>query len=196
MPDALFIDPRRGPYPRLLGPDRCWGLPDRDAFMYDQTGPVIAHPPCAPWGALSWRWKQAGGVEGDNEWSAGPFAVQMVRLYGGVLEHPARSQLWKHADLPRPGDPPDAWGGWTLEVDQCRWGHPARKQTWLYIVGAAPENLPPIPEWREPTHVIDTPRAAKDGDYSKGRHLPKSQRHITPLDFAKWLVQITEAVNV
>ena len=52
MTAALYIDPARGPYPALLDPDRCWGV-DRDAKLYTGPGPVIAHPPCGPWGRLA-----------------------------------------------------------------------------------------------------------------------------------------------
>ena len=39
---ALYID-RKGPYPLILGDDRCWDEL-RDARLYAGAGPVIAHP--------------------------------------------------------------------------------------------------------------------------------------------------------
>src|SRR5690606_21601410 len=65
----------------------------------------------------------------------GPLAVDQVRRWGGVLEHPAFSRLWDAMDLPRPSELPDEYGGWSIEVNQCAWGHVAKKPTWLYFVG-------------------------------------------------------------
>jgi len=45
---ALYVDPR-GPYPRLLAD--CWDEV-RDAKLYAGPNPVVAHPPCGPWGKL------------------------------------------------------------------------------------------------------------------------------------------------
>ena len=60
-----------------------------------------------------------------------------------VLEHPAQSKLWEALNLPKPctyaraphPSYSDAWGGFSVQVDQVEWGHVARKRTWLYIVG-------------------------------------------------------------
>jgi hypothetical protein len=124
----------------------------------------------------------------------GPIGVEQVLKWGGVLEHPAQSQLWAHCGLPRPiaaeGVRPLVGGrAWTLEVDQCRWGHPCQKRTWLLIVGVHPWDLPPIPDWIPPTHCIDD--GGRGDAARKGlKHLPKTQRHVTPPAFAEWLVQV------
>lgn len=68
-----------------------------------------------------------------------------------------------------------------MVVDQCRWGHPARKRTLLYIVG--PKGYPPIPPWREPTRYAT-------GSSRGHKGLPEGQRHLTPLAFARWLVEL------
>jgi hypothetical protein len=80
----------------------------------------------------------------DGERELAFFAVEVVRAYGGVLEHPARSKLWPEYKLPRPGHT-DSFGGFTLPVDQHWFGHRAKKATFLYIVGTSPKDLPPIP---------------------------------------------------
>ena len=69
----------------------------------------------------------------------GPIAVEHVRKYGGVLEHPAGSKLWGACAMPPPGlwlnetrskyaddaCEADAYGGYTIEVRQVEWGHVA-----------------------------------------------------------------------
>ena len=108
-----------------------------------------------------------------------------VRAFGGVLEHPAWSKLWHEMDLPRPGEFADDHGGWTLAVDQCAWGHRARKRTWLYLVGANRGDAIPWDGGPEPTHVVTTSR--------RGRRLTKmssAEARLTPPAFAAWLVDI------
>src|SRR5277367_3011192 len=46
---ALFVEPG-GPYFAMPDVDP-WGV-DRDARTYAGPGPIVAHPPCGPWGAL------------------------------------------------------------------------------------------------------------------------------------------------
>ncbi len=124
-----------------------YGLPDvdpwdeaRDARLYAGPWPVVAHPPCTRWCMF------AKGIEtrygyavGDD---AGTFAaaLEAVRNFGGVIEHPAHSLAWREYDLPEPR----SFGGWTTSlldpgavayVEQGRYGLPVRKATWLYAVG-------------------------------------------------------------
>ncbi len=185
---ALYID-LRGPYPALVAD--CWDQA-RDARIFAGPGPIVAHPPCGPWGRLRHLYR---GAEHD----CGPRAVQQVRAMGGVLEHPAGSLLWAACGMPRPGEAPDGWGGWTIEVCQCDWGHPARKRTWLYLVGVGA--LPPYPPAREPTHWISGFRSSSHRDperYSKsGSAVPPGikvcsaqQRRRTPVAFALWLIEV------
>jgi hypothetical protein len=122
-----------------------------------------------------------------------PIAVEQVRRFGGVLEHPADSMLWKACAMPRPGELPDAWGGITIAVEQWRWGHRAIKPTWLYVVGA--ESIPPIPDAPGPRPAGGNMRSV-GGDTSRRsmtERLPKTQRHLTPPAFAKWLVLLASS---
>ena len=131
MMAALYIDLSLGPYPKIAGLD-CWGwsskdgaqqsllFRDRDATLYSGPYPVIAHPPCGPWGRFSWNYK---GGEGSRNCAIR--AVEQVRSFGGVLEHPANSKLWIDQTLPEPNTDPDRFGGYTVRVNQCDWGHPA-----------------------------------------------------------------------
>lgn len=143
---ALFVD-GAGVYAGLDGVE-VWDEA-RDARLYPGPWPVVAHPPCARWSSLAYVNQKHGHVVGDD---GGCFeaALRAVRLYGGVLEHPANSLAWRTFALPRPvrsgwaramGDP-----GWTTEVSQVAYGHRARKRTWLYYVGDA---LPPGIDWRD-----------------------------------------------
>ncbi len=183
---ALYVDVEAGPYVELLGKEHCWGV-ERDAKAYDGSGPIVAHPPCGPWGRLKALCKYQ-----DPE--CGPIAVRQLREFGGVLEHPKDSALWKYCGLPRPGELP--WDGfWTLAVDQCRWGHLCKKSTWLLFHGVRREDLPPIPPWREPTHCIDDGAARLAGRPSKWLKMPSGQTHVTPPEFAEWLVKAAEAAR-
>jgi hypothetical protein len=67
-------------------------------------------------------------------------ALEAVRTWGGVLEHPEASHAWRRFGLnapPRHGGwiVADFDGGWTCCVEQGYYGHRARKATWLYAVG-------------------------------------------------------------
>ena len=124
----------------------------RDARKWQGGCSLVAHPPCAQWSKLK-------GLAHKDEWikSHAPWAVAQIRKYGGVLEHPQGSDLWKFCQLPKPGHLPDDFGGYALLVDQVHWGHKARKRTLLYIVGCALSDLPPFPKIaKKPTHIIHT----------------------------------------
>lgn len=177
----LYADPH-GPYPKMPGCD-VWDEA-RDARLYAGPHPVVAHPPCGPWGMLRWSCTR-------QDPSCGPAGVQSVRNFGGVLEHPAWSALWEHCEMARPGELPDAHGGISLDVNQVDWGHVARKATWLYLVGVRPEAYPRMPR-RDPTHLVTTSRR------TRGPSLPemkKRERHITPPAFAEFLVSLARQVT-
>jgi len=172
---ALYVDPR-GPYPSLV---REWYCEQRDARTYAGPLPVVAHPPCGPWSSLR-------SLSRETTKDCAPHALKMVRCYGGVLEHPRGSKFFEHAGLPKPGKL-DTLGGMTLEVDQCDWGHPARKRTWLYVFGLQGP-IPTPPEPREPTHWcsgVHTPGAR--GKPPPGIKICSAEQ---PPAFAAWLVDV------
>lgn len=176
---ALYVDPR-GPYPTLV---REWYDAARDARGYAGSFPVVAHPPCGPWSVMRHLSK-------ETTKDCAPLALEAVRRCGGVLEHPRGSTFFAHAGLPRPGALPDAFGGMTFEVCQCDWGHPARKRTWLYVVGLAGP-MPPAPEAREPTHWASGSRNAPRGPVPPGiKVCSAEQRRRTPVAFAEWLLEL------
>lgn len=181
---ALYVD-ERGPYMDMDGVDQ-WTV-DRDARLYDGPNSVVAHPPCADWSRL-----RAFARRDDARKSCGPRAVEQVREFGGVLEHPAHSSLWRGLSLPRPYGTGylcrslrDSEGGFTLAVNQCDWGHKAQKATWLYISGVHPRDVPALPLPGTPTHVVTTSR--------RGPRLTKMgtvEGRLTPPAFAAFLVDI------
>lgn len=162
----------------------------RDARRWRGGGAAVAHPPCRLWAKLRQFAKSADPVA---ERQLAIDAVQSVRKWGGVIEHPAESTLWAHCGLPTPGRAPDVFGGWTAEIRQCDWGHKAEKLTWLYIVGVHPDDLPPRPPRAEPTGVIK-PQRGVPRDHRK--IVTKAEREHTPPELAAWLVEVARRATV
>lgn len=158
-----------GIYSRLPGVDP-WDI-HRDARLWPGGSPCVAHPPCRAWGRYHHRAKPR-----PDEASLGPLAVRFVRDNGGLLEHPAASKLFSACRLPRPGEFPDEWGGYTLLINQSDFGHRALKPTWLYIVGVSPGDLPALP-------------AVRPGPFVPVENMCRAEREATPADLALWLVQ-------
>lgn len=131
---ALFVQ-SEGVYFGLDGVDP-WDE-SRDARTYPGPWPVVAHPPCSRWcrlaGLVEARWGYKRGEDGG----AFAAALNAVRRWG-VLEHPAYSDAWTAFELPLPllhGWQRGICGGWSCHVEQGRYGHPAKKSTWLYAYG-------------------------------------------------------------
>lgn len=135
---ALYVE-EEGCYSGLSGVD-AWPI-SRDARLYAGPSPVVAHPPCARWGRF-WH----GSTRKPHQYTLGDdngcfsSALDAVRAYAGILEHPADSHAWAHFNLsppPRTGGwiTADLYGGWTCYVEQGFYGHLSRKGTWLYANG-------------------------------------------------------------
>lgn len=153
---------------------------ERDARNWPGGNSCIAHPPCRAWGRLRWFARPEPG-----EIELAPWAVEQVRRWGGVLEHPYKSTLWQACGLPAPSQI-DPYGGWTLAAPQYWWGHKAEKASWFYIVGVKPHALPPIPlKLGEPEFVV---QSRKRSNYRP--HIPKADRERTPIEAARWLVEV------
>lgn len=190
---ALYVDPR-GPYPKLVAD---WWDEKRDARLYAGPNPVVAHPPCGPWGSLSHmrvpnRERRASDVD-----CMGP-AVNAVRTFGGVLEQPAGSKAFAAFGIPLPFTEGDSFG-FTVEVEQVNWGHPARKKTWLYCVGISRSVVVAGKKYgAEPTHWVSGGRnpLRKNGRRGGGVVPPgikvcsAQQRRRTPVAFAEWLIEL------
>lgn len=168
---ALYVD-ATGPYRDLVAEvyDEV-----RDARTYPGPMPVVAHPPCGPWGRYRHRC--------DQDRSLAIYAVWQVRKWGGVLEHPVGSRLFREMNIPTtPWDDPaegretDEWGGYTIKRPQFHWGHRSEKSTILYIVGT--EEIPPLPERIEGPDLVPVER------------LGHRERRMTPPAMAWWLCSL------
>lgn len=166
---------------------------ERDARTWPGGYAVVAHPPCRAWGRLR---KFAKPRPDEKELAL--FAVDQVRRFGGVLEHPEGSTLWPEKNLPGPGFK-DEFGGWTLPIFQQWFGHRAEKSTLLYIVGIEPAGIPEIPfSLGRASHVIAQHRTLKDGSRMKKGHpdwrpeVTKAEREHTPIELANWLVELAK----
>lgn len=174
---ALFV--RKDTVYRELGAE-CFDI-ERDARTFDLAGPVVAHPPCRAWGKLKGLARPRPD-ERDLAW----WAVHVVRLCGGVLEHPIHSSLWRELGCGTPGLR-DGFGGVLLHVDQSWYGHPCSKPTGLYVVGPVPELRASGPA---PTHAIGGKGLAVDG--LRAAH--SAMREHTPRAFAELLLSIAGGV--
>lgn len=171
-------------YKTLPGTD-VWDI-DRDARWWPGGGPVVAHPPCRAWGRLRQFAKPRPDEKDLARW-----AVRMVRQWGGVLEHPAGSTLWPDQFLPRPGLR-DRLGGWTLAAPQKWWGHRAEKDSWFYVVGCEPVEIPEIPlVLGDAAYVV---QSRKRHDHRP--HISKAEREHTPPALAEWLLELARRCNV
>lgn len=115
-----------------------WDI-ERDARNFPGGNAVVAHPPCRAWGQLSHMAKPR-----HDEKELAIYSIEVIRKNGGVLEHPRGSKLWKHLNLPMPGEM-DEFGGFTVCIDQSWFGHKAKKNSLLYICGIDKNELPDIP---------------------------------------------------
>lgn len=180
----------------------------RDARLYAGPYPVIAHPPCERWGRYWGGGPMLHGTDlqkklGDD---GGCFdaALDAVRGYGGVLEHPEGSHAWRAHGLnlpPRSGGwvNADFLGGYTCCVEQGAYGHRARKATWLYAFNV---DLPSLKWGRaegsfslldEGFHSNEERRRlVKTGICQR---LSKKQRMATPIEFRDLLIDIAMTAN-
>lgn len=189
---ALYVDPR-GPYPSRVAE---WYDERRDARTYLGSLPVVAHPPCQRWcrlaGLVEARWGHKRGQDGGLFASA----LATLRRVGGVLEHPAYSDAWAAYGMPRPttggrwerGARP---GEWTCYVEQWRYGHRAKKATWLYYAGVLrpPElRFGVVPDHRSEARVSWCGNHVASGEHRP--RLSKRQASETPLDFLEELLML------
>lgn len=187
---VLFADPK-GVYANLPGVD-LWDEA-RDARLYAGPWPVVAHPPCARWSVpLCYVNQTRYGLKIGDDGGCFEFALAAVRAFGGVLEHPRDSVAWSRFELPRPRR-----GGWTTSfgddgmstvVDQYRYGHPAKKETWLYAIGCDPISF----DWR-PAPVGETALVSWLNPQIGRRRITKTEASRTPEAFRDVLLNMARS---
>lgn len=152
---------------------------ERDALTWRGGCPVVAHPPCRAWSKL-----RAFAKPRPGETELALFALNQVRRFGGVLEHPAGSLLWRRSDMPPLGTSiMDRYGGFLMAIPQRWFGHRAEKATVFYIVGLSPVDVPGLPFDLSPA-VTTVERMCK------------AERERTPPLLAQWLVELARRCSV
>lgn len=189
MVAALFVE-REGAYWSLDGVDP-WDEA-RDARTYAGPWPVVAHPPCQRWSVLSGMCETRYGYKRGDDGGCFMAALDSVRRFGGVLEHPAYSAAWDAFALPLPvrgggwvsrmGDP-----GWSAWVDQGWYGHPLKKPTWLYAAGV---DLPHLQWGRGPGSLLSHRGSTLSEQGRKRMSIP------TPPAFRDLLLGIARSARV
>jgi hypothetical protein len=189
----------------FVQPTGCYSLIDdvdpwdeaRDARLYPGPHPVVAHPPCSRWcrlaGLVEARWGHKKGDDGGCFASA----LASVRQYGGVLEHPAHSAAWVAHGL-NPPPTGGAWvnadfqGGWTCYVEQGRYGHAAKKATWLLAYRA---ELPSL-KWGHIPDLESGSACSWFGRCSDDRpRLGRKEASATPPEFRDMLLNMARSVR-
>jgi hypothetical protein len=207
---ALFVE-SNGCYAGLPNID-CWDEV-KDARLYPGPYPVIAHPPCQRWGKM-WFGQPAyvarTGIrkkKGDDG-ECFKSALENIRKYGGIIEHPWASHAWPHFNLKIPSRKggwikADEYGGWTCCVEQGRYGHYARKPTLLLVHGIKEEDLPEL-DWgisdpRIPVWAIDKyglEYCKKAGEMAfQGGGVDCHIRNATPIPFRDLLINLATKIK-
>lgn len=190
---ALFVE-RDGAYYGLEGVDP-WDI-ERDARKYAGPWPVVAHPPCDRWHLLSAVNNKRWGYVINDDGGCFASALESVRKWGGVLEHPAETRAFRFHGIPEPAR--GSWqrtldGDWTTEVNQAAYGHRARKRTWLLYSGETP---PPSLNWRD---VHGTHRVGigwKEDSERPLPHMTKSEALATPPAFRDLLISMARSAAI
>lgn len=132
---------------------------ERDAYTFEGSNLVIAHPPCSQWSRIS-NLKRVRRDEREKQLAF--FCLEKVKQNGGILEQPAHSKFFKAAGIVP-----------TIEIDQSYFGFPCRKPTWLYFSGCKPV-----------AHPLNFDAITKSVE-----SMDKRLRSKQPLDFCKWLIE-------
>jgi len=140
----------------------------RNALTWPGGSPGVFHPPCRGWGKLKGFSTHLPGELELARWS-----MRQVRRWGGVVEHPLHSSLWRESGCLGYGIRDDV-GGVLIPVNQSDYGHRADKATCLYLVGLPAPQLP-----------FDLVRG-----FVPVENMGSAERDKTPLAFARFLVDL------
>jgi hypothetical protein len=184
----------------------------RDARLYTGPWPVVAHPPCQRWGKMSFGQplavsKGAPKKQVGDDGGCLDAAYAALIAHGGVMEHPRGSKAWRHLGLTEPPDAggwiQDGRGGWTCCVEQGRYGHYARKATWLLVYGVDRADLPELQwglsKWEPDAAIVarmGMKRAKRLGDVgARGGGRDSPIRIDTPPRFRNLLLSIARSTH-
>lgn len=145
----------------------------RDALSWPGGCPGVFHPPCRAWGKLKGLAKPRHDEKDLARW-----AIAKVREFGGVLEHPLHSGLWRESGCLSFGIR-DAFGGLLVSLNQSDFGHRADKATALYLVGCSVPSLP-----------FDLVRGSVLVE-----QMGRAERERTPEPFARFLVELASSAS-
>jgi len=145
------------------------------------------------WGAFApINYKRWGGEHNRPGNDGGCFAaaLESVRRFGGVLEHPAKTRAWAAHGLAKPAG--IGWqrcidGGWVCEVWQSAYGHRAAKATWLYYHGTEP---PLQLRWDRPDGTHQIGFHDQRGKAANKPTLGKREANATPIEFRDALIAL------
>lgn len=189
---ALFVE-TNGCYFNLLDVEP-WDI-KKDAKNYKGPHPVIAHPPCQLWGKFAkinyLRWGGEHNKPGNDQ-GCFLFALESVKKYGGVLEHPAFTYAWQTYNIPKPikiGWNKINENEWVCEVWQSAYGHLASKRTWLFYKG----DKPPFElnwERKKGTHQIGF--YDQRGKTKNKPTLSGKKASATPIEFRNVLIKLAK----
>ena len=183
MNEVYFVADKS--YYRLLPDLDLYDL-RRNALSTVSNAPAIYHPPCRSWGRLRHFAKTPSG----EHWLA-VWAILRMWRYGGVLEHPAGSKLWSLMGLAYPGRGYDLHGGFSVSLNQSWFGYPAKKNTWLYVVGCDISDLPEMPLCFNA--ITKTVSGSKNRNVLK--ELSHSERSRTTLQFNEYLISVLNTIK-
>lgn len=131
---------------------------ERDIRLCKTNLPVITHAPCAQWSRMHAFAKK------NDEKELAYLCWEFVQRNGGIFEHPSGSHFFKTVGASKKK---------MLSVDQCWWGFPARKRTYLYFNQCS---------WLPfPLFQMQTVRELSD--------LSSDVRSRSPVAFNAWLVE-------
>lgn len=186
---ALYVQ-KNGAYFNL--PDVDPWDESRDARLYGGPHPVVAHPPCARWCRLAGLVEKRWGLKRAEDGGTFAAALDAVRRFGGVLEHPAWSLAWPAHGLTNPL--PEGWirtfdGGWVCQIEQGHYGHRARKATWLLVYGA--RQLPSL-RWGPATAKAWVGWTNNRSHGKVVKRTGKKERSATPDEFKRLLISIAQ----
>jgi hypothetical protein len=150
----------------------------RNAFNFNKSNPIIAHPPCRLWGNFKGMAKSKRPL---TEKELGRFCTRLVIRNGGILEQPFDSKLFYEMGLPLGGCQNEL--GFTLEIPQRWFGHAMIKNTWLFFSKIDISLIPPIY-----ARLSGTPAKSIE-------NLSKRERDRTPVALADWLIRSAYLVD-